>query len=294
MRDFYDLGTGDELAEPAIALSKLRQVIVRPVTADATDELVRHGFVPVASGFHVIASPRTLTRHRSRRRQLRVQCAALERSHLDVTVVAGRSLGAVEDDLYRSLVAPWAYGRGAFPHGIHRLAEFRRIVHKSVVVTATDQDARYRAVSVYRVRRGADLRVTAAAVAPDHLAVGVVEVVDPELAGLRRAWRHCAVEAMAQVGVDAVSLGADDCLIDPAYIPVIHDKVSWYKTVGWETEPRPRLVSMRTAVRRPDRFPLALGSSPGGLEFIGGWDAGPAAALRQKIEILMGTRAEDR
>lgn len=288
MRSWNDLGAGDEAVDPAIMLSRTRQVIVRPSTQGAAEKLTSHGFVPVPSGFHVFADRSTLTAHRSRRRQLRKQVARLADHELEVTVRAGFSLADRLDDLYSDLVAPWVYARGRSPHGVHWLPRFRRLAAVCVAVVATDRCDAFRAVSLFRVLDGGGFALTTAGGVPDRIAVGAVEAVHPALGDIRRAWRALCTDAVREAGVPAVSLGADDCIVDPGYVPVIADKLSWYPAAGWELEVRPRYVSLGTA-DQPDRFPLVMGVTSAGPAFWGRWNQSPARELRAKIISLLNT-----
>jgi hypothetical protein len=285
MSGFIDLGAGDELVGPAIALSRVRQVSLRPATADAAAELSAHGFVAAASGFHVIACRSTLTAHPSRLRQLRAQQERLDHLDLRVTVSSGASLASRIEDLYMTLIAPWVYGRGRSPHGVHWLPQFRRLVSMCVGVVGTDADGRTLAASFYRIRTGAGFALAPASGAAGRVAVGAVEVVHPDLGEVGRAWRAMTVDAVGGLGVSHVSLGADDCIIDAGYVPVVLDKLRWYRAVAWQRDVRPRFVSLGTT-GRPDRFPLVIGTTDTRPTFSGAWQDGAAHELRSRIDSL--------
>jgi hypothetical protein len=124
---------------------------------------------------------------------------------------------------------------------------------------------------------------------PKHdrtLAVGLVEATDPGLSRCRRAWRHRAVQELACSAIDVVSVGAEDCTIDPGYVPVILDKLAWYRSVAWERAHRPHVVSLGVS-RDGDRFPAVVSVQSGMPQLAGRWDEHPARLLRERLRSLV-------
>jgi len=286
---FSDLGDGDELVDVAVELSRLRQVLLTPSSPDGAARLLESGFVPVCGALHVVASDTTLSTHRSRRRQLRDQTTTIDRLGLVVSVLSGRRVAASRelfDSIYYGLVVPGVYARGITPHGVQHEATFRRLVERGLVVTASDAGGAVRCASLYDVRDGR--LVTGAGLPEDRraLAVGLVEACDPALSRCRRAWRHRAVQELTRRAFDVVSIGAEDCMIDPGYVPVILDKLAWYRSVAWEQSRRPRFVSLGVS-RHPDRFPIVVSVLSGRPRLAGRWDEHPARPLGERLRSLV-------
>lgn len=289
VKPFYDLGDGDELVDTAIQMSGFRQVALRPSSADAASRLLKNGFVPICGALHVIASDGTLSRHRSRQRQLRAQTTEFDRIGLSISTLSGRRVlesRALFESIFYGLVVPNVYARGISPYGVQREADFARLVERSLVVAALDDGGNVRCASFYEVRDGRALTGGDSHALGRTIAVGLVEATDPVLSGCRRAWRHKAVQELSRYGFDAVSVGADDCMIDMGYVPVILDKLAWYRSVAWESRPRPRFVSLGVS-RVGDRFPIVLSVQSDRLQILGRWGEHPAQLLRERLLSLI-------
>ena len=88
-------------------------------------------------------------------------------------------------------------------------------------------------------RIGWEVVVARSAVAAHHRAL--------KPATLDRLAATRAVQELARSAIDVGSVGAEDCIPDPGYMPVILDKLAWYRSVA--KEQAHRRTSSRSASR---------------------------------------------